>query len=171
MRFCASLLSISMFCLAGCGQDDAVDYGFAINDVSVSTAYQSLNVHLQQDIELSEQAREALEHGVTLILRLELELRNDDKMIVVQRSARHFQLRYLPLTERYQLSKDETGESRTFLRLRHLFASVDGLNIHLSTGPLPSGSYELRTPIRQDEIRFPAPKRLPAWFSAQWQHD
>ena len=171
MRFCASLLSILMFCLAGCGQDDAVDYGFTINDVSVSTAYQALNVHLQQDIELSEQAREALEHGVTLVLRLELELRNDDKMIVVQRSARHFQLRYLPLTERYQLSKDETGESHTFLRLRHLFAYVDGLNIHLSTGPLPSGSYELRTRIRLDESRLPAPMRLPAWFSAQWQHD
>ena len=171
MRFCASLLSIAVFCLAGCGREDVVDYGFVINSVSVSSAYQSLDVHLQQGLELSEQAREALEHGVTLVVRLELELRNDNKMIVVQRDARHFQLRYLPLSERYQLSEEESGDSRTFSRLRHLLAAMDVFNIHLSTGPLPSGSYELRTRIRLDESRLPSPMRLPAWFSAQWQHD
>ena len=148
MRFYASLLSIAMFCLAGCGQEGVVDYGFTIKSVSVSSAYQSLHVHLQQDLKLSEQAREALEHGVTLVVSLELELRNDNKMIVVQRDARHFQLRYLPLSERYQLSEEETGESRTFSRLRHLLAAIADLNINLSTGPLPSGSAGRRKPRR-----------------------
>ena len=171
MRFCASLISVGVFCLAGCGQGDVVDYGFTINTVTVRTAYQALDVHLQQGLEVSEQAREALEHGVTLVVALELELRNDNKMIVMQRDARYFQLRYLPLSERYQLSEEETGELQTFSRLRHLLAAIGDLNIHLATGPLPSGSYELRTRIRLDESRLPAPMRLPAWLSAQWQHD
>jgi len=171
MRFCASLLSIVMFCLAGCGQEDVAAYGFAIKNVSVRSAYQSLDIQLQQNLELSEQAREALEHGVTLVIRLELELRNDNKMIIVQRDARHFQLRYLPLSERYQLSEEETGESQTFSRLRHLLAAEAVLNVHLATGPLVSGSYELRTRIRLDESRLPAPMQLPAWLSTQWQHD
>ena len=171
MRFYASLLSIVMFCLAGCGQEDVVDYGFIINNVSVSNAYQSLNVHLQQTLELSEQAREAMLHGVMLVAALEFELRNDNKMIVAQRHARHYQLRYLPLSERYQLTEEESGESQTFSRLRHLLAAIGNLNIHFSTGPLPSGNYELRTRIRLDESRLPAPMQLPAWFSAQWQHD
>ena len=30
---------------------------------------------------------------------------------------------------------------------------------------------KLRTRLRLDESRLPAPMRLPTWFSAQWQHD
>ena len=171
MRFYASLLSIAVCFLAGCEQKDPVDYGFSIENVSISRAYQSLNVRLQQGLELSEQAREALEHGVTLTVVLEIELRNDNNMIVVKRDANRYQLRYLPLSERYQLATEKSGESKTYSRLRHLLAAIDDLNIQLSTGPLPSGGYELRTRIRIDESRLPAPMQLPAWFSAQWRHD
>jgi hypothetical protein len=171
MRFCASLLSIAVLLVAACDQQNTVDYGFAIKNVSVNRAYQSLNVRLQQELELSQQAREALEHGVTLTVTLEMELRNDNKMIVVRRDTRRFQLRYLPLSERYQLTDEETEELRTFSRLRHMLAAIDDINVQLSTGPLPPGGYELRTRIRLDESRLPAPMQLPAWFSSQWQHD
>ena len=171
MRFYARLLSIAVFFLIGCGKGDAVDYAFTIKNVSLSHIGQSLNVRLQQDLELSQQAREALEHGVTLTIELGLELRNDNNMIIVRREARRFQLRYLPLSERYQLSKDTTTELQTFSRLRHLLAAIDNLNIQLPTGPLPPGSYELRTRIRLDESLLPTPMQLPAWFSPQWRHD
>jgi hypothetical protein len=171
MRFCVSLLSLMLFLLAGCGRGDAVDYGFAIKNVSVNRSFQSLNIHLQQELELSQQAREALEHGVTLTINLEMELRNDDNLIVAQRDARHFKLRYLPLSERYQVSEEKTGELQAFSRLRHLLAALDDLDVQLSTGPLPTGNYELRTRILLDERRLPAPMQLPAWLSSQWQHD
>ena len=171
MRFYASLLSITVFFLAGCDRQEPVDYGFTINDVSVSRAYQSLDIHVQQGLELSDQAREALEHGVTLTVALEIELRNDNKMIVVKRDANRYQLRYLPWSQRYQLAAEKTGEMKTYSRLRHLLAEIDDLRVQLSTGPLPSGNYELRTRIRLDESRLPAPMQLPAWFSPQWQHD
>jgi hypothetical protein len=171
MRFCASLLSITLFALAGCGQPEAQDYAFAIKDVSVRPAYQSLDVRLQQELELSSQAREALEHGVTLTIKLEMELRNDNDLIVTHKEARRFQLRYLPLSERYQLTEEETGELKAFSRLRHMLAAMDDSNVQLSTGPLPPGSYELRTRISLDESRLPTPMQLPSWFSSQWQHD
>ncbi len=171
MRFCVSLLSIAMLVLAGCGQREALDYAFTIKNVAITPAYQSLDIHLQQDLELSPQAREALEHGVTLTIRLELELRNDNNMIVARRDARRFQLRYLPLSERYQFSEEETGELKAFPRLRHMLAAMDDFDVRLSTGPLPSGSYELRTRISLDESRLPTPMQLPAWFSPQWRHD
>ena len=171
MRSCASLLSIFLFVLVGCGQQGTVDYGFTIRNVSISQAYQSLNVHLQQDMQLSQQAREALEHGVTLIIMLQLELHNDNNMMVVREDNRNFQLRYLPLSERYQLSEEGTDELRTFSRLRHLLASINKLNVQMTTGPLLPGNYELRTRIHLDESRLPTPMQLPAWFSPQWQHD
>lgn len=171
MRSCASLLSICLFFLVGCGQQGAVDYGFNIKKVSINQAYQSLNVHLQQDLQLSQQAREALEHGITLIIMLELDLHNDNNMMVVREDIRHFQLRYLPLSERYQLSEEGTDELRAFSRLRHLLASFSDLSVQMTTGPLLPGDYELRTRIHLDESRLPTPMQLPAWFSPQWQHD
>lgn len=171
MRWYASLLSIALLVPAGCGQREAPDYAFTINDVTVTPAYQSLDIHLRQNLELSPQAREALEHGVTLTIRLELELRNDNNMIVERRDARRFQLRYLPLSERYQFSEEATGDLKAFSRLRHMLAAMDEFTVHLPTGPLPSGSYELRTRISLDESRLPTPMQLPAWFSPQWRHD
>lgn len=171
MRFCVSLLSFTVFLLAGCGQREALDYSFAIENVSVRPAYQSIDVRLRQQLELSSQAREALEHGVTLTIRLDMELRSDENMIVVHRDTRHFQLSYLPLIERYQLEEELTGELATYSRLRHLLAAMDNFNVQLSTGPLPSGGYELRTRISLDESRLPTPMQLPVRFSSQWRHD
>ena len=171
MRFYTSLLSVILLGLAGCGREDSPDYGFAINGVTVNSAYQALDVRVQQGLRLSEQAREALEHGSTLTISLEMELRSDNNMIVEQRDVRRFQLRYLPLNESYQLLDEGSGKQLIFSRLRHLFAEMASLNIRLATGPLPPGGYELRTRVHLDESRLPAPMRLPAWYSTQWQHD
>jgi len=134
MRYYASLLSTALLILASCGQGPALDYAFAIKNVSIRPAYQSLDIHLQQDLELSAQARAALEHGVTLTVTLEMELRSDNDMIVTRRDARRFQLRYLPLSERYQLSEEKTGELKAFTRLRHMLAAMDDFSVQLATG-------------------------------------
>lgn len=170
MRFYASLLSITALLLSACGKPD-VDYGFTIDKVSVNRAYQALSVNLQQKLVLSKQAREALEHGVTLTIVLELELRNDNNMIVMRRDSRRFQFSYLPLSERYQLSEEASEELKSFSRLRHMLAEMAVLNVQLATGPLPPGNYELRTRIRLDKSLLPAPMQLPAWLSSEWQHD
>jgi hypothetical protein len=171
MRSYVSLLSLAALLLAGCGKQSDIDYGFSIDKVSVNRAYQALSVNLQQTLVLSQQAREALEHGVALTIMLELELRNDNNMIVKRRDVRRYQLSYLPLSERYQLSEEASDELKSFSRLRHMLAEIDVLNVQLSTGPLPPGSYELRTRTRLDESLLPAPMQLPAWLSSEWQHD
>lgn len=171
MRFYASLLSVVLLGLAGCVREESLDYGFVIHDITVNSAYQALDVRVQQGLDLSEQAREALEHGITLTISVEMELRNDNNMIVEQRDARRFQLRYLPLNDSYQLLDEDSGQQQTYSRLRHLFAEMATLDIRLATGPLPPGGYELRTRVRLDESRLPAPMRLPTWYSSQWKHD
>lgn len=175
MRYCVNSVKAGFFCLAamltaGCGQE-AIGYGFVIKDVSISPGYQALNIRLQQDLDLSREARKALQHGVTLTIRLDMEVRNDNNMIVVRRDTRRFHIRYLPLSERYQLREGETEKLRVFTRLRHVLAVIDDLSVQLSTGPLLPGGYELRTRIRLDEGLLPAPMQLPALFSSQWRHD
>ena len=164
------LICLAATLLYGCEQEE-IDYGFKIENVSVSRGYQSLDIHLNQSMSLSQEALEALQHGVDLTIRLDLELRNDSNMIVVPREARRFQIHYSALIERYQLIDESTGKQQTFPRLRHVFAAIDNMDIHLTTGPLPSGNYELRTRIQLEEGLLPAPMQLPAMFSSQWRHD
>lgn len=170
MRLYASLLSLTVFLLVACEKQSPAAYGFAINRVSITPAYQSLIIAMQQDLQFSDDAREALEHGVVLSIRVQLELHNENHLMVVQKEERLFQLRYLPLSERYQLSADH-DDMRVFSRLRHLLAAMGNQSIRLSTGPLLPGNYELRTRVSLDETRLPTPMQLPAWFSSEWQHD
>ena len=164
------LVALALAALTACGQKPQ-DYGFAIENVSVVRGYQLLNVRLKPDMRLSDEALAALQHGVTLSIQLDLELRNDNNMIVVRRDTRRFQLRYLPLSERYELKDPEQDKLLIFSRLRHAFASIGNLNINLQTGPLPPGNYELRARVRLDEGLLPGPMQLPAIFSSQWRHD
>jgi hypothetical protein len=174
MRSCKKALSLilaaTLAAASGCGQKPQ-SYGFAIDNVSVNRGYQSLNVTLTPDMQLSSEALAALQHGVTLIIRLDLELRNDNNMIVVRRETRRFQVRYLPLSERYESKEEDNDKLQTYSRLRHVFAAIGDMNIHLATGPLPPGNYELRARIQLDENLLPAPMQLPAMFSSQWRHD
>jgi len=170
MRASVALICLAVTLLCGCDQK-TVAYGFEIKNVTVNRGYQSIDVHLKQDMSLSQQALEALQHGVALTIRLDLELRNDSNMIVVRREARRFQIHYQALIDRYQLIDEEKETQQTFSRLRHVFAAIDNLDVHVSTGPLPSGNYELRTRIRLEEGLLPAPMQLPAMFSPEWQHD
>lgn len=168
--FITQVLLLTGLVLGGCGEKPQ-DYGFAIDNVSVVRGYQSLSVRLKPDLVLSSEALSALQHGVTLIVRLDLELRNDNNMIVVRRETRRFQVRYLPLSERYQLKNPDDAKLVTYSRLRHVFAAIGDTEIKLATGPLPLGNYELRTRIQLDENLLPAPMQLPVMFSSQWRHD
>jgi hypothetical protein len=171
MRFYASLLSVTVLLLVACSGQESADYGFVIHDVAVSNAYQSLDVRVRQDLVLSAEAREALEHGVVLTIMLELELHNDNRLMVVREDSRQYQLRYLPLSERYQLAGLEEHDIQVFSRLRHALAEIGNVNVKLATGPLLPGSYELRTRVSVDKARLPTPMQLPAWFSPEWRHD
>ena len=128
-------------------------------------------IHGAQKLNLSQQARAALQNGVSLTLRLEMELRSNEDMIENKHVARNFQLRYLPLSERFQFSVDIPPGQETFSRLRYVLATMDALDVQLPSGPLPPGNYELRTRVQLDESRLPAPMQLPALFSPQWRHD
>ncbi len=156
--------------LTGC-EGQAVDYRFAINKVSIRPADQSLNLRLQQELSLSQQAREALRHGVSLTIRLDMALRHGQRSMVIEPATRLFQIRFLSLSERYQLLEIGADKLQTFPRLRHALAAIGDVNIQLRTTPLVAGHYELRARIRVDKGRLPAPMQIPAWLSSQWQHD
>jgi hypothetical protein len=169
MRRCTSWLSLALL-IGGCVQGSG-DYGFRILEVQIRPGYQRLSTRYTQELSLSAEAVEALEHGVPLTLQLDMELRESHTLTLLADESRRYQIRYLPLTQTYRLNSLADGSQQDFPRLRHALGVLSRLDLDFATGPLAPGHYEFRVRTRLDERRLPAPMRLPARFSDQWQHD
>jgi hypothetical protein len=166
---CASLLSCALL-VSACTQADG-DYGFRIQQVHIQPAYQGLATRYEQELSLSGEAEEALEHGVPLTVQIDMELRDSLTLTLLTDHSQRFEIRYLPLSQHYRLTGLDDGSERTFPRLRHALGALGRLELDFSTGPLAPGAYEFRVRTRIDNSRLPAPMQLPARFSSQWQHD
>ena len=169
----ASLTSLLVL-LSACTQPGG-DYGFQIKKVDISPGYQKVSARHRQELSLSREATDALESGVPLTLLMEMELRDAATLTLLADESRRYEIRFLPLSRRYQLTAPGGGPGsvsvKTFPRLRHVMNELAGLRLDLGTGPLAPGDYEDRARIRLDNARLPAPMQLPALFSADWQHD
>ena len=168
-RLFVSLFSLAVL-LCACAQPGG-DYGFRIQEVLLSPGYQEIAARYRQDLRLSQDAVEALEHGVPLTIQLQMELRDANTLTLLADESRRFVIRYRPLVQRYELSGPGEDNPRTFPRLRHVLKDLADVDLDLKTGPLVPGRYEFRARTRLENTRLPAPMRLPARFSDQWQHD
>lgn len=165
----AVVLAVLMVCTACGGQEGAGR--FEMKQVEATWNNGSLEVDFEQNLKLSQEARNALDHGVALTLEIELILRDSSSQTRVGNTSENYEIRYLPLIERYQLSELEGISIKTYPRLRHLLAELSKLEFSLHTGALPAGDYELLVRSRLDNNRMPPPMRLPVLFSSRWQHD
>lgn len=147
------------------------DYGFNIRDVEIASGHQKIMTQHQQELRLSRDAVDALENGVPLTIKLEMELRDAINLTLLADDVRDFEIRFLPLNQAYQLSSTDDSEPKSFPRLRHVLNELASMNVNFRTGPLAPGSYEYRTRIRLDNASLPAPMHLPALFSAEWKHN
>jgi len=110
-------------------------------------------------------------HGVPLTLSLELVLRNTNSQTRIGQEKNSYEIRYLPLSDYYQLAFLETDKVKTFPRLRHVLADLSRLNASVETGVVPAGDYELLARMSLDQHKMPPPMRLPVLLSAKWHHD
>lgn len=169
MRSCASVLSLFL-ALGGCTEPTGA-YGFRIDAVQLRPGYQQIGAAFNQQLRLSGEAVQALQNGVPLTVRLDMELRDSDTLTRLADDSHRFEIRYLPLSQHYQLTGPVAERVRTFPRLRHVLAALSSVELTLGTGALAPGRYELRTRTSLENSRLPAPMRLPALFSKQWRHD
>lgn len=173
LRSCASkpracLVAGLAVLLAACGPPDAA-HGFRVQLVEVTARARQLDIRLQQQLVLSSAAEDALRHGVPLTLSARFEVRAADTRGPVAQAHRVYEIRYLPLSEHYQLTAG--AEVRTFPRLRHVIAALERLDTVLETTALAPGTYTLRARILLDRASLPAPMQLPAVLSGDWRHD
>jgi hypothetical protein len=171
--FAASLFVAGLFAallpLGGC-QHGAAGGRFEIEALEARWASGRIEVRCEQNLRLSEAARDALGHGVPVTVELELILRSAADQTRIVRNSSNFEIRYLPMSEHYQVSRLVDGPVRTYPRLRHALADLSRVDITLETGALPAGEYELLARTRLNRDRMPPPMRLPVMFDGAWRH-
>ncbi len=171
MPVCANALRLmvaaSLLLLVACKEPNG-SFGFKVKSLETRVSGQQLKVLLEQKISLSPEARAALTNGVPLHLEVRTELETDSGPIS---AARRFEIRYMPLSNHYQLSSGQPAYVRTFPRLRHALADLSEVELSIPLQEVEAGSYQLQTRSWLDKRKLPAPMRLPAWFSPNWQHD
>lgn len=164
----AGLLAL-LLALAGC-QPQAAGGQFEIDSIESRWVNGRVNVHCERTLRLSDEARRALAHGVPLTVELELILRSTATQTRVAREAAAYEIRYLPMSEHYQVSNLADGQVGTYPRLRHALADLGRLDLSIGTGALPAGEYELLARSRLDHSRMPPPMQLPVLLDSGWKH-
>lgn len=167
-RIGASLVALAL--ISGCS-DPAANERFELTRVEAAWSNGKVDVSFEQDLALSNEARDALIHGVPLTINLMLSLRNTATQVRVATDSNSYEIRYLPLSDHYQLSNAKDSKVKTFPRLRHVLADLSELKFSFETGVLPSGNYELLARTRLAQESMPPPMRLPVLLSAKWHHD
>ena len=163
--FVAALLVL----LGACG-DNAAQGRFEIRNIDAHWSNGRLAVTFEQDVTLSPEARNALVHGVPLTLSVELVLREGQGRTRIRKQEASWEVRYLPLSDRYRLSRTDGEEAGTYPRLRHALSEIGRVSLDVETGALPRGEYELLARGFLDKRRVPPPMRLPVLFSPRWSH-
>ena len=164
-----ALLLALLLALGGCVDEDASGL-FEVRRLDAIWAEGHVDVQFEQHLRLSDEARNALRHGVPLTIELELVLRDTRSQTRVGRETRRYELRYLPLSEHYRVSGLGETAVQTFPRLRHALAEMSRLQLSIETGALPAGDYEVLARTRLDHGTLPPPMRLPVLFDPDWKH-
>jgi len=144
---------------------------FELSAVDARWSNGQMEVQFEQELRLSPEARNALVHGVPLTVGVDLVLRDARTQVRIKKNQSYYEIRYLPLSEHYQLSGPDGEDVRTFPRLRHALADLGNLELSFETGALPRGEYELLARSFLDKQKMPPPMRLPVMFSPRWKHE
>jgi hypothetical protein len=156
--------------LAGCSRSES-GFGFRLEQVDSRVTTAGLEITVHQKLALSREASDALEHGVPLSLQTAVSLRTASQHRDIEQQHRNFEIRYLPLSKRYQLTVAQPFSVSTFPRLRHVLTDLATVTFTLGPVPMPASACEIRVRTFLDTRHMPPPMRLPARFSSRWRHD
>lgn len=126
------------------------------------------------EIGLSDASIDALHSGVPLTFTVDLRLGKRYGFWAREINTRsyHWTIRYLPLSEHYALEDPNSGLTIDFPRLRTLLTGIrlpTAYATGIQTETIDSSNYQMQIRCRLNRLRLPAPLRLPALFSSDWQ--
>ncbi len=150
------------------------DAPFSAPTVSVERADDVYALDALADLELTPPVREALEKGVDLHIRWQIDIERERGWWLdaeVASVVQHNRLSYHPLSRQYVVTNRNTGETRSFQRLDSALEAIGTLidfpvvDTVLIDEPGRHRGY-VRIHLVQGEL--PLPLRTTAFFSADW---
>ena len=164
-RLAASLGAV--FALIGCDQlSHQIPGQLVVRQARIVDVADGTQLDLDIDCQLNGPMSDALEHGIPLTLGIEVEAAG--RAAPPQRLA--FELRYFPLTRRYQLREADGGAVRSFSAYGSLFDALGAVRMPLpdAFAKLPAGT-RVRVRVGLDHGALPGPLRLPAILEPAWR--
>ena len=167
VRACAMLLTLLL--LAGCSLlAEQIPGTLAVRDARFDLLAGDAQLDLDLDCRLSGPMQDALEHGIPITLQIDVHAGRWPNRLA--QAAPRIELRYFPLSRRYQLREVGNGEVRSFVTSAHLLAALGSLRLSLPSAfaALPSAT-PLHVAAAIDPAALPGALRLPALFEPAWR--
>lgn len=168
MRSAVLLAALAVFALAGC---DAIRQqkpgSLVVRNARLVAGAGAPMLELGLDCRFSGPVQDALEHGIPITLQIDLKAGRWPR---AQTQTRRVELRYFPLSRRYQLRETGSAEPRSYATPAYLVAALGALRFDLpsSFAELPATT-PLQVSARLDPAALPGALRLPALFEPAWR--
>lgn len=138
-----------------------------VREAQLVAVAEGTRLEMDLDCQLNGPMSDALEHGIPITLEVRLQA------IGVQgevHDLRQVEMRFFPLTRRYQLRDTRTGELRSFAAYGYLTDALASLHLPLSGqfANLPPGT-RLKLDVGLDHAALPGALRLPAILEPAWR--
>lgn len=163
----ASVLALAaLAALAGCSASES-EAPLRIRSAAVSQGVLSARLQWQPGAAVLD----ALDHGILLDFRVELRAYGPARIgwrETLAQAERHVELRYFPLSRRYQLRDLDRGETRSYAARALLVAALEDLRLTLPSDWQRGDARSYGLSIELDRERLPGALRLPALLQSQW---
>jgi hypothetical protein len=170
MRLWKKLISFTCLAALLCGCDvlrEQVPGTLVVRDARLVAAANGPRLEVNLDCRLSGPISDALEHGIPITLDFRLQVQGRS---AVPSDRRQVELRYFPLTRRYQLRESGNGEVRSFPAAGYLTDALAALRLSLPdafAGLAPGTRLSLQVGL--DHAALPGALRLPAMLEPAWR--
>ncbi|MEO8010843.1 MAG: DUF4390 domain-containing protein, partial [Dokdonella sp.] len=138
-----------------------------VTDARLVAVADGAELDISLDCRLNGPMSDALEHGIPITLRIELSV---DAQPRAMQQDREIELRYFPLSRRYQLRDLDQGSERSFSAYGALVDSLAALRlpVGIAFATLAPGT-RASVVVSLDRTALPGPLRLPALIEPAWR--
>ena len=162
-------VSLILTCLLG-GCDalrEQTPGSLQVREAQLVSGADGMRLEVNLDCRFNGPINDALEHGIPITLGIRLRAQGDRVTLEDQRQV---ELRYFPLTRRYQLRDTGSDSVRSFAASGYLTDALAALRLALppTFAGLPDGT-RLRLDVELDHSALPGALRLPAMLEPAWR--
>lgn len=165
----SAVLLLALLALAACGAIEQQKPGsLVVRNAHLGTSGAAAALELGLDCRLSGPMSDALDHGIPITLQVDVQAGRWPTPLAA--ATQRVELRYFPLSRRYQLRELGAEDVRNFATPAYLIAALGSLRLDLppAFAGLPPTT-PLRVSVQLDPSTLPGALRLPALFEPAWR--